>query len=188
VQYAQLLGQLLRLLKRHADGDASKAVIRTACAVVDAFHFPLPTGDEAEAALVAEEAEEPEQQQAVAQRKDSKARQQDGGMAAAANGRGAGEKTLAEGEPAAAEREQEEGGEGEEGEEEEEEEAGAPEEAAAGAGGGGAVPAREVYRLLSRRVVPELQAIMVDRDTVRAPVALAGDNGMLPCCFEGCQP
>ena len=49
----------------------------------------------------------------------------------------------------------------------------------------GVPPAAEVYRLLARRVVPELQRILVQKDTVRAPVALAGAPPWLPaaCCL-----
>lgn len=67
--------------------------------------------------------------------------------------------------------------------EEEEEEGGEADAAMAEAG---APPAAEVYRLLARRVVPELQRILVQKDTVRAPVALAGAPPWLPaaCCLR----
>ncbi|EFN57812.1 hypothetical protein CHLNCDRAFT_51116 [Chlorella variabilis] len=125
VQYQQLLGQHLRLVKKHADDDACKAIIRSVCVIIDAFHFPLPADVEEEGAAEPAPAAQP--------------------AAAAVDGEVAGE-------PAAEE-------------EEEGEEEMAAAEAAAAAG--------EVYRMLSQRVVPELQRIMVDKETVRAPVALA---------------
>ena len=46
---------------------------------------------------------------------------------------------------------------------------------AAASAAAAAVPTVEVYRMLARRAIPELQRIMVTKDTVRAPVALAGE-------------
>ncbi|KAL4860053.1 Small subunit processome component 20 [Chlorella vulgaris] len=142
VQYQQLLGQHLRLVKKHADDDASKAIIRSVCAIIDAFHFPLPVvGDEdnqgeEEPDTAAEQA--PEAAQAAAA-------QQQGDTAAESDDEAAADAEMADGEAAAA----------------------AAEEATSTA------VAEEVYRMLSKRVVPELQRIMVDKDKVRAHVALA---------------
>lgn len=119
VQYQQLLGQYLRLMARHSEGTASKAVLRAVCAVLDAFHF-LPSsgeGDEGVEAMV--EAEAPPAAELVG---------------------------------------------GEEGEEmvvvEGTEKSVLPDRA-------------EVYRMLSKRVVPEFRGQLVSGENVRAPVAQA---------------
>lgn len=125
-----------------ADDDASKAVIRSVCVILDAFHFPLPADMELPELAAAPAAPAAAQGAAV-----------DATEAAAADV------------PM------------EEGEEEQDAEGEAAEDAEAGAAGAAelaAVPAGEVYRMLAKRAVPELHRIMVDKDTVRAPVALAG--------------
>jgi U3 small nucleolar RNA-associated protein 20 len=115
VQYQQLLGQYLRLMSKHSEGTASKAVLRAVCALLDAFHF-LPVGgaeDEEEAAAAAAAAEDIEMHES--------------------------EETEAE---KIADKY--------------------------------ALPPRaEVYRMLSKRVVPELRGQLVSGETVRAPVAQA---------------
>ncbi|PSC76593.1 small subunit processome component 20-like protein [Micractinium conductrix] len=163
MQYQQLLGQHLRLMKRHADDDSSKALIRSVCVILDAFHFPLPTDADAEAAHAALPAgvlQPPKQQQQQA----AEPMEVDGAaVPAAATGageaaeEGAGEAADADAEAA----------------EEEEEEAMEVVEGSGSRSAAAAVPTGDVYRLLSKRVVPELQRIMVEKDTVRAPVALA---------------
>ncbi|PRW58885.1 small subunit processome component 20-like protein [Chlorella sorokiniana] len=167
VQYQQLLGQHLRLMKRHADDSASKAVIRAVCSILDAFHFPLPDElDEAQLAAEAAEAAALAAREAAAE------------QLAAAEAADAAEKAAKKKEAGAA------GAEGEEAEEaaEDEEmpdatvvgcEATVLDADEAAAPAQQAVPAGEVYRMLAKRVVPELQRIMVDKETVRAPVALA---------------
>lgn len=140
------------MLFTQADDDASKAVIRAVCLVVDAFHFTLPAGDEAEAvaAVAAAVAAEPPEPGPDGEAEGAAPA---AGAAAAAQGQA----------PAAAM------------EEADEEEEGEADAAMADAGAAaGAPPAAEVYRLLARRVVPELQRIMVNKHAVRAPVALAG--------------
>jgi U3 small nucleolar RNA-associated protein 20 len=142
VQYQQLLGQHLRLVKKHADDDASKAIIRSVCAIIDAFHFPLPVvGDEDDQA---EEEPDTAAEQAP-EAAEAAAAQQHGDTAAESDDEAAADVEMADGEAAAA-----------------------AEEATSTA------VAEEVYRMLSKRVVPELQRIMVDKDKVRAHVALAG--------------
>lgn len=138
------------------------------CAILDAFHFPLPTElDEAQLAAEAAEAAALAAQEAAAAQLAA---------AEAAEGAAKGKEEEEEQEDA----EMEEAGEaGEEEAADGEELPDAAAAAAAGAAGAGeaagqAVPAGEVYRMLSKRVVPELQRIMVSKDTVRAPVALAG--------------
>ncbi|KAL4434124.1 hypothetical protein ABPG75_000565 [Micractinium tetrahymenae] len=167
VQYQQLLGQHLRLMKRHADDDASKAVIRAVCMILDAFHFPLPDDEDAEAAAQAVAAAAGQELRAAAEAGDEDA------VAAAEAGVAAAKNAAAVKEAAAA-------GQAEEGEEEAAEEADAEAETEEGgdavmaaSGATSAVPAGEVYRMLAKRVMPELQRIMVNKDTVRAPVALA---------------
>lgn len=193
-QYQQLLGQHLHLMKRHAgeracrgqgqgpppgraasgskahrqhsatpsphtppshtDDDASKAVIRAVCLILDAFHFPLPTDADAEELAAALPAEAPSAPSVVATAMAAKAAAAEAAAAMDAEGEGAGA--------------------GEEGSDAEElphaDAAGAAASAAAAA-----VPTVEVYRMLARRAIPELQRIMVTKDTVRAPVALAGE-------------
>lgn len=161
-----------------ADDSASKAVIRSVCVILDAFHFPLPSElDEAQLAAEAAEAAALAAQEAAAEQ-----------LAAA--------EAAAAAEDAAQKKKQKKAEEGEAEEEaavEEAEEAVDGEELPDAAGIGEvamqdadvaaapaqqAVPAGEVYRMLAKRVVPELQRIMVDKETVRAPVALAGEGGL----------
>lgn len=136
-----------------ADDDASKAVIRSVCMILDAFHFPLPAEGEEEGLAA-------------------------GGAAPGRAGDGAG----AAAQPAAVEAEAEADAEMEmEADLEPDADMG---DAAAGAvaalsAAHMAVPAGEVHRMLARRVVPELQRIMVEKDNVRAPVALAGEQAAL---------
>ena len=169
---AQLVCLRAPPLAAPADDDASKAVIRAVCMILDAFHFPLPDDADAEAAAQAVAAAAGQELRAAAEAGDEAAvAAAEAGMvaarrAAAAEGTGAAE-AADEGEEA------EEGGD-----EAEAEEVG---EAAAPANAASAAPAGEVYRMLAKRVVPELQRIMVDRDTVRAPVALAGEAAQRPC-------
>ncbi|KAL4521880.1 hypothetical protein Ndes2526B_g01987 [Nannochloris sp. 'desiccata'] len=113
VQYQQLLGQYLRLISKHSEGTASKAVLRAVCALLDAFHF-LPAGgaedEEEAAAAAAEDVEMLESEEMEAEKIVDKY----------------------------------------------------------------ALPPRaEVYRMLSKRVVPELRGQLVSGETVRAPVAQA---------------
>lgn len=113
VQYQQLLGQYLRLMAKHSEGTASKAVLRAVCALLDAFHF-LPVGgaeDEEEAAAAA-----------------------------------AGDVEMLESEG---------------------------EEVDKIVDTYALPPRAEVYRMLSKRVVPELRGQLVSGETVRAPVAQA---------------
>ena len=148
------------------DDDSSKALIRSVCVILDAFHFPLPTDADAEAAHAALPAgvlQPPKQQQQQA----AEPMEVDGAaVPAAATGageaaeEGAGEAADADAEAA----------------EEEEEEAMEVVEGSGSRSAAAAVPTGDVYRLLSKRVVPELQRIMVEKDTVRAPVALAGEQ------------
>lgn len=157
------------------DDSASKAVIRSVCVILDAFHFPLPSElDEAQLAAEAAEAAALAAQEAAAEQlaaAEAAAAAED-----AAEKKKNKQKKTEEGEAA-----EEAAGEAEEAVDEEE----LPDAAAIGevamqdadvvaAPAQQAVPAGEVYRMLAKRVVPELQRIMVDKETVRAPVALAG--------------
>lgn len=127
--------------------------------ILDAFHFPLPDDADAEAAAQAVAAAAGEELRAAAEAGEEDA------VAAAEAGVAAAKKAAAAKEAGAAEAAESDEEAGEEG---------ALAEAAA-LEAAAAVPAGEVYRMLARRVVPELQRIMVDKDTVRAPVALAGE-------------
>lgn len=125
-------------------------MIRAVCLILDAFHFPLPADGKVAVGGAA---------LAVAMAADKVAARVE--KAKAAEAAAAAEAAEAvEGEEAAME--------------EDEDEEPEPEAAAKTPAAAAEVPAGEVYRMLSQRVVPELQRIMVAKDTVRAPVALAG--------------
>ena len=151
------------------------------CLILDAFHFPLPA-----------DIEDPDFEPAPP---------------AAAGAAAPAAKAAVAKTPAAAA-----AGEGEEADaEEEDEEEGADEEmppaeasASAAVSALNAAPPGEVYRMLAKRAVPELQRIMVTKDAVRAPVALAGGwaggwegwrlalpQWLMPrkrCCYWGWAP
>ena len=131
VQYQQLLGQYLRLMARHAEDKASKAVLRAVCAVLDGFYFLPPVEEKQTGVEAGIEDMQTEEPPAVAV-----------AVAALVEGVEHGENV---------------------------------EMVVASEGNGKSVlpdPA-EVYRMLSKRVVPELRGQMVTKENVRAPVAQA---------------
>lgn len=152
------------------------------CVILDAFHFPLPAElDEEQLAAEAAEAAALAAQEAAAERLAAA----EAAAAEAAEG--------AEGR--AGKRKDAEADEGEEAAEDEDMPDAAVAEApvldadVAAVPAQQVVPAGEVYRMLAKRVVPELQRIMVNKETVRAPVALAGGCGIglgAGCAWGGC--
>jgi U3 small nucleolar RNA-associated protein 20 len=175
-QYQALLGQYLRLMKRYtkegeAGGSATKAVVRATCGVLQAFHFPLPETSIA-AADVAAGAFEAAAAAAAEHARPAKRAEKAGGaahdpaedeaMAPAAPGEGEEGGTAT----AAVEDDDEDGAMCLDGE-------GAAVHAEPGAPEDDAEVAKQAYRMLTRRILPELRQQMVAGDTVRAPVALA---------------
>ena len=140
-----------------ADDDASKAVIRAVCLILDAFHFPLPA-----------DIEDPDFEPAppAATGAAASAAKAAVAKAPAAAAAAEGEEADAGAEAAADEEDDDEEGD--------EDMPPAKASASAAVSALNAAPPGEVYRMLAKRAVPELQRIMVTKDAVRAPVALAG--------------
>jgi U3 small nucleolar RNA-associated protein 20 len=156
-QYSGLLQRWLKLMTQ----SPKKQVIRAACAVLDAFHFPLDV----------EDVPEQQQQQQQQQQQGAAAMQVD--EAAAATGA---EDAAATGAEDAAPDEQEFS----EDDDDEQQQQQADEEAAAAAAAveraaAAADVAAAAKQLLMKRVLPVLQSQLVvdDQEVARAPVALA---------------
>ena len=127
IQYKQLLGQYLRLMKKHSgeEGSSSKAVLRAVCAILDNFHFDIAMVVVEEAVVVEEEVEE-----------DDDSDEDDG--------------IVVQEELLLLEKQRQQQKAKDEAEEK-----------------------KEILRMLSQRVVPELRAHVVAGEKVRASVALA---------------
>jgi U3 small nucleolar RNA-associated protein 20 len=155
-QYSGLLQRWLKLMTQ----SPKKQVIRAACAVLDAFHFPLDV----------EDAPEQQQQQQQQQQQRPAAMEVDDAAAAAA---AAAETGVAD--AAADDVESDEDEDDEQQQQQQQQQAGEAAAAAVERAAAAADVAAAAKQLLMKRVLPVLQSQLVvdDQEVARAPVALA---------------
>lgn len=194
-QYEQLLNQFMRLMKgassrgKQATAHVPKAIIRSTCAIIDAFHFTIPKDkllvpmnallerQQTQTQATATAAAAPQQQLAAASSGKAQAGPVATATAAAATPTAAATATAPSTDAGAADADADADADMADADDSDDDAANEAAEAAAASTKGAASDealATHIQRALLRRILPTLhEALVVNDEIVRAPVALA---------------